>query len=110
MIDQIIEFNKTFVAQKGYEKYLTDKYPDNPIGLHLEFFAKQSGKAERYEDGDYIVSTWRPEHNYQGWVDTMNELAEEAKKSTRLRKNYNFHPNATACFCSFSAPERKVSF
>ena len=27
MIDQIIEYNKTFVAQKGYEKYLTDKYP-----------------------------------------------------------------------------------
>ena len=26
MIDQIIEYNKTFVAQKGYEKYLTDKY------------------------------------------------------------------------------------
>ena len=36
--------------------------PDNPIGLHLEF----------YEDGDYIVSTWHPEHNYQGWVDTMH--------------------------------------
>ena len=30
--------------------------------LHLEF----------YEDGDYIVSTWHPEHNYQGWVDTMH--------------------------------------
>ena len=30
--------------------------PDNPIGLHMEF----------YEDGDYIVSTWHPEHNYQG--------------------------------------------
>ena len=30
MIDQIITFNKTFVAQKGYEKYITDKYPDNP--------------------------------------------------------------------------------
>ena len=28
MIDQIIAYNKTFVAQKGYEKYLTDKYPD----------------------------------------------------------------------------------
>ena len=25
--------------------------PDNPIGLHLEF----------YEDGDYIVSTWHPD-------------------------------------------------
>ncbi len=36
--------------------------PDNPIGLHLEF----------YEDGDYIVSTWHPGHNYQGWVDTMH--------------------------------------
>ena len=46
--------------------------PDNPIGLHLEFFAEQSGRAERYEDGDYIVSTWHPEHNYQGWVDTMH--------------------------------------
>ena len=28
MIDQIIDFNKNFVAQKSYEKYLTDKYPD----------------------------------------------------------------------------------
>ena len=36
--------------------------PDNPIGLHLEF----------YEDGDYIVSTWHPQHNYQGWVNTMH--------------------------------------
>ena len=27
MIDQIIEYNKTFVAEKGYEKFLTDKYP-----------------------------------------------------------------------------------
>ena len=28
MIDQIIDYNKTFVAQKGYEKFITDKYPD----------------------------------------------------------------------------------
>ena len=27
MIDQIIEFNKEFLARKGYERYLTDKYP-----------------------------------------------------------------------------------
>ena len=27
---------------------------------------------EFYEDGDYIVSTWHPGHNYQGWVDTMH--------------------------------------
>ncbi|MBR4712938.1 MAG: PaaI family thioesterase [Paludibacteraceae bacterium] len=36
--------------------------PDNPIGLHLSF----------YEDGDYIVSTWHPSKNYQGWIDTMH--------------------------------------
>ena len=36
--------------------------PDNPIGLHMEF----------YEDGDYIVSTWHPGQNYQGWLDTMH--------------------------------------
>ena len=33
MIDQIIEFNKNFVAQKGYEKYLTDKYPDKKLAV-----------------------------------------------------------------------------
>ena len=36
--------------------------PDNPFGLHLEF----------YEDGDDIVSTWRPSGHYQGWVDTLH--------------------------------------
>ena len=33
MIDQIIDFNKTFVAQKGYEKYLTSKYPDKKLAV-----------------------------------------------------------------------------
>ena len=28
MIDRIIDYNKTLVEQKGYEKYITDKYPD----------------------------------------------------------------------------------
>jgi len=27
---------------------------------------------EFFEDGDDIVSTWRPERNCQGWVDTMH--------------------------------------
>ena len=33
MIDQIIDFNKSFVAQKSYEKYLTDKYPDKKLAV-----------------------------------------------------------------------------
>ena len=34
MIDPIIAFNKTFVEQKGYERFLTSKYPDQlQVGL-----------------------------------------------------------------------------
>ena len=33
MIDQIIEYNKEFVAEKGYEKYITDKYPDKKLAV-----------------------------------------------------------------------------
>ena len=33
MIDQIIDYNKQFVAQKGYEKYVTDKYPDKRLAV-----------------------------------------------------------------------------
>ena len=33
MIDQIIDYNKTFVAEKGYEKYLTSKYPDKKLAV-----------------------------------------------------------------------------
>lgn len=36
--------------------------PDNPLGLHLHF----------YEDGDDIVSTWKPSGNYQGWLNTLH--------------------------------------
>ena len=33
MIDDIIQFNQSFVAQKGYEKYLTSKYPDKKLAV-----------------------------------------------------------------------------
>ena len=33
MIDKIITYNKTFVESKGYEKYLTDKYPDKKLAV-----------------------------------------------------------------------------
>ncbi len=31
MIEDILEFNKKFVESKGYEKYITNKYPDKKI-------------------------------------------------------------------------------
>ena len=33
MIDQIIDYNKQFVAEKRYERYLTDKYPDKKLAV-----------------------------------------------------------------------------
>ena len=33
MIDQIIDFNRDFVAQRGYEKYVTDKYPEKKLAV-----------------------------------------------------------------------------
>ena len=32
-IDQIVEFNREFVASKGYEKHLTDKYPSKKLAV-----------------------------------------------------------------------------
>ena len=33
MIEDILEYNKQFVANKGYEKYITNKYPDEKIAI-----------------------------------------------------------------------------
>ena len=33
MIDEILRFNRQFVAEKGYEKYATTKYPDKKIAI-----------------------------------------------------------------------------
>jgi len=33
MIDSIIEYNKSFVDSKGYEKFITDKYPDKKLAV-----------------------------------------------------------------------------
>lgn len=33
MIEDILAYNKRFVAEKGYEKYITNKYPDKKIAI-----------------------------------------------------------------------------
>lgn len=35
MIEDILAYNKRFVAEKGYEKYITNKYPDKKIASSL---------------------------------------------------------------------------
>ena len=36
--------------------------PNNPAGVKMEF----------YEDGDEVVSIWKPRPEYQGWLDTLH--------------------------------------
>lgn len=33
MIEEILKYNKAFVENKGYEKYITNKYPDKKIAI-----------------------------------------------------------------------------
>ncbi|MDE6143004.1 MAG: carbonic anhydrase, partial [Muribaculaceae bacterium] len=33
MINEILEFNRRFVEEKGYERFLTDKYPNKKIAI-----------------------------------------------------------------------------
>ena len=33
MIDELLVFNKEFVKNKGYEKFITNKYPDKKIAI-----------------------------------------------------------------------------
>ena len=33
MIDEILQFNERFVAEKGYEPYVTDKYPAKKLAV-----------------------------------------------------------------------------
>lgn len=49
-----------WTEKEGYDCFGCS--PDNPIGVHMEF----------YEDGDDIVSFWKPKEHYQGWVNTMH--------------------------------------
>lgn len=36
--------------------------PTNESGVKMEF----------YEDGDYIISFWKPEPQFQGWINTLH--------------------------------------
>lgn len=49
-----------FIHVPGYNCFGCS--PTNPLGLHLHFL----------EDGDEIVSAFRPDFNHQGWLNTLH--------------------------------------
>ena len=55
MIDQIIEFNKSFVASKGYEKYLTSKYPDKKLAVLSCMDTRLTGDAKIIKNAGGLV-------------------------------------------------------
>lgn len=66
-------------GMEGYHCFGCDQ--GNDRGLRMEFF----------EDGDRIVSVWRPRADYQGWVDTLHggiqaTLADEISSWVVFRK------------------------
>lgn len=49
-----------FIHLEGYNCF--GCAPHNPLGVHMEF----------YEDGDDIVSYWKPRSDFQGWLNTLH--------------------------------------
>ena len=45
MIEQIMEYNKKFVENKGYEPYITSKYPDKKIeAIEMMDYGRMDGE------------------------------------------------------------------
>lgn len=67
---------------KGLEEYRCfGCSPDNRSGLRMEF----------YEDGDEVVSSWKPRPEFQGWINTLHggiqaALADEISSWVIFRK------------------------
>ena len=80
MIDQIIDYNKDFVARKGYEKYLTDKY----------LFAKLRKKQQNH----YICTTIKTKFKFCYTRSTRSSSLygrQKACNNEQRRKRYGQH-------------------
>ena len=60
MIDELVSYNREFVKNKGYEKYITNKYPDKKIAIvssmDTRLLGHQEWRRENYKElgGDHI--------------------------------------------------------
>lgn len=63
MIDELVSYNREFVKNKGYEKYITNKYPDKKIAIGYpadrvatRLLGHQEWRRENYKErgGDHI--------------------------------------------------------
>lgn len=54
------KISNPFAGREGYRCF--GCCHDNPLGVHMDF----------YEDGDDVVSFWKPRADFQGWLDTLH--------------------------------------
>ena len=54
------KINNPWKNHKGYDCFGCS--PDNPIGLHMEFF----------EEDNEVRGYWSPQTHFQGWIDTLH--------------------------------------
>ena len=54
------KISNPWLHKEGY--YCFGCAPANPVGLHMEFF----------EEGEQVISFWRPADYYQGWVGVLH--------------------------------------
>lgn len=54
------KLNNPWAKMPGY--FCFGCAPNNTAGVRMEFFS----------DGDEVVSVWKPEQQFQGWIDTLH--------------------------------------
>lgn len=62
-IDEILAHNKTFVEEKGYLKYSTDKYPDKKLAI----VSAWTRCLHRTSTGGIGAQEWRCQDNQKRW-------------------------------------------
>lgn len=59
MIQEILKYNREFVASKGYERYITSKYPDVNVplsaGRYFKAFSRPLSETGSIEDRDHFL-------------------------------------------------------
>ena len=71
--------------------------PDNEAGVRMEF----------YEDGDEIVSIWKPRPKYQGWLNTREQKRNIAVIEARLYNSMGELCTEATC-TYFTFPQEKA--
>lgn len=75
-IDEILAHNKTFVEEKGYLKYSTDKYPDKKLAI----VSCMDTRLTELSTGGIGTQEWRCQDNQKRWRSDIPSFWQRYKK------------------------------